>query len=139
MPYLETGYDIQLFDVGTFTLTVSCSEQGEELLRNRHFEEGTEEDEERVETIKRKAVYSQENRPGTKRAIEILKEAEGLTGSSGSDSLRDASIAGGCVYVCPTCTCFNVSDSATRWWVHEITGTWDACLHAGFYQGDQRA
>jgi sulfhydrogenase subunit beta (sulfur reductase) len=130
MPYLETEYDIQLFDAGDFYLAVSASEEGEELLRNRHFEEGTGEDEGRVETIKRKAVHSQENKPGTKRAIECLREEkpEGIFW----ERLADRCInCGGCVYVCPTCTCFNVYDLPLRGGFMRYR-TWDACLHAGF-------
>jgi ferredoxin len=129
-PYLEMGYDIQLLDAGDFYLAVSGSEGGEELLRSRHFEEGTEEDERRVETIKRKAVPLQKNRPGTKRAVEILREEK--PDLIFWERLADRCInCGGCVYVCPTCTCFNVCDLPFDGGFMRYR-TWDACLHAGF-------
>jgi len=136
MPYLETGYDIQLFDVGDFYLTVSCSEQGEELLRNRHFEEGTEEDEERVETIKRKAVHSQREQAGNKRAIEILKE--GKPDGIFWERLAERCINCGVVSMSVQHAPVSMSLICTRWWVHEIPDL--GCLSScRLYQGDQRA
>jgi ferredoxin len=72
----------------------------------------------------------QDNRPGTKKAIEILKE-EKPDGMFWERLAGRCINCGGCVYVCPTCTCFNVFDlpldgGFTRY------RTWDACLHAGF-------
>jgi sulfhydrogenase subunit beta (sulfur reductase) len=130
MPYLEAGFDIQLFDARDCYLAVSGSERGEELLRNRHFEEGTEEDMARIETIKSEALHSQGNRPGTKRAINILKE-EKPDGTFWERLAAKCINCGGCVYVCPTCTCFNVSDLPLEGGFMRYR-TWDACLHAGF-------
>jgi len=130
MPYLETGYDLQLFDAGDVYMAVSSSEEGEELLRNRHFEDGLEGDEGRVEAIKREALRLQKNRPGTQRAMEVLKE--GKPDGVFWERLADQCInCGGCVYVCPTCTCFNVFDLPLQGRVTRYR-TWDACLHAGF-------
>jgi len=130
MPYLETGYDIQLFDAGDLYLALSGTEEGERLLGNRHFEEATEEDEQRVEALQRGALHSQKNRPGTRRAIEALKE--GMPDGNFWERLAEKCInCGGCVYVCPTCTCFNVFDLPLEGGFMRYR-TWDACLHAGF-------
>jgi ferredoxin len=39
---------------------------------------------------------------------------------------------GGCVYVCPTCTCFNVYDEATGPAGGNRVRSWDTCLFGGF-------
>lgn len=39
---------------------------------------------------------------------------------------------GGCSYVCPTCTCFTVSDRKTGPQTHDRVRMWDACALSGF-------
>jgi len=48
------------------------------------------------------------------------------------EGLADRCInCGGCVYVCPTCTCFNVYDLPSPGGYTRYR-SWDACVHAGF-------
>jgi sulfhydrogenase subunit beta (sulfur reductase) len=129
-PYLEDGYDIQLFDAGDFYIANAGSEHGEKILAAKYFEQGTEEDKETLEEIKDKALHSQKNKPGTEKAIEVLKEDRPDEGFW--EGLADRCInCGGCVYVCPTCTCFNVYDLSCQGGYIRCR-SWDACLHAGF-------
>jgi sulfhydrogenase subunit beta (sulfur reductase) len=130
MPYLENGYDVQLFDAGDFYIAASGSERGEEILANKYFEQGHEEDKERLEEIKHKALHSQKNNPGMQKAIEVLKEDK--PDAAFWERLADRCInCGGCVYICPTCTCFNIYDIASQGG-HTRYRSWDACVHAGF-------
>src|SRR5674536_168654 len=39
---------------------------------------------------------------------------------------------GGCAFVCPTCTCFNVYDHQSSPGNGLRARTWDACLYGGF-------
>lgn len=129
-PYLENGYDLQLFDAGHYYISIARSKRGEELLANNYFEEKAEEDRRKVEEIKKKALNSQKNRPGVKRAMEGLKEDK--ADEAFWEKLADKCInCGGCVYVCPTCTCFNVYDLPSQGGYIRCR-SWDACLHAGF-------
>jgi ferredoxin len=129
-PYLDEGFDLQLFDAGDAYIAVSGSRRGESLMAKHHFEDSPGSDAVNLEEIKRKSLESQETRPGFSKAVERLKR-------DGPDEAFWESLAvrcidcGSCVYVCPTCTCFNVFDMTSE------TGfvryrTWDACLHAGF-------
>lgn len=130
MPYLENGYDVQLFDAGDYYIALSGSEHGEEILANEYFEKGDEEDKERLEEIKNKALHSQKNSPGMRKAIEILRGNK--PDEAFWEGLADRCInCGGCVYVCPTCTCFNVYDLPSQGG-HIRCRSWDACVHAGF-------
>ncbi|MBC8459484.1 MAG: 4Fe-4S dicluster domain-containing protein [Deltaproteobacteria bacterium] len=130
MPYLETGYDVQLFDAGDYYIAIPGTKNGEEILTDKNFEQGGREDKEKLKEIKSKALRSQKNRPGIKIAIEILKE--GRPDEAFWDRLADRCInCGSCVYVCPTCTCFNVYDLPSHDG-HVRCRSWDACLHAGF-------
>ena len=130
MPYLDDGYDVQLFDAGDYYVAVSGSKEGEEILAGKNFEEVDGDDKERLEEIKKGSLQSQEKRPGTKKAIEALRD--GKTDGEFWERLADRCInCGGCVYVCPTCTCFNVYDLPSPDGYMRYR-SWDACLHAGF-------
>ena len=130
MPYLEEGCDLQLFDAGDHYLALAGSKAGETILASGYFEKGDSDDKVKLLAIKERALASQKNRPGTRRAIEVLRESD--PGEDFWEPLAGRCInCGGCVYVCPTCTCFNVYDvpfegGHVRW------RSWDACLYAGF-------
>jgi ferredoxin len=129
-PYLENGYDVQLFNAGDFYIAIAGTEPGKEILESQYFEQGAEEDKQTLEEIKNKALHSQKNNPGMEKAIEIFKENR--PDEAFWESLADGCInCGGCVYVCPTCTCFNVYDIPSQGG-HIRCRSWDACLHAGF-------
>jgi ferredoxin len=129
-PYLESGYDLQLYDASDGYIAIADTKQGEELLQNRHFEQATQKDKETVEAIKKNSLLSQKNMPGFKKAIEVLKEDK--ADQAFWERLADRCInCGGCVYVCPTCTCFNVYERPSEGGYTRCR-TWDACLHAGF-------
>jgi len=130
MPYLEQGYDVQLFDDNDNYIAVAGSDRGKALLGNRYFEPCTEEYDARLQEIKDKALVSQGNTPGMQKAIEVLK------GDKADDAFWEEVASqcincGGCVYVCPTCTCFNVYDLFSQGGHIRYRG-WDACVHAGF-------
>jgi len=130
MPYLENGYDVQLFDIGDTYIAIAGSEQGEKILSKKYFEQGHEEDNPRLEEIKGIAIRAQKNHPGMSNAISILKENEPDEAFWEELALRCIN-CGGCVYVCPTCTCFNVYDLASNGKYIRYR-SWDACLYAGF-------
>ena len=130
MQFLENGYDVQLFDAGDFYIAITDSENGEKIVENEYFEAGAEEDKKALGEIKKRAV-SQKNNPGMKKAIEILKEDK--LDEAFWEGLAERCInCGGCVYVCPTCTCFNVYDLPSQGGYIIRCRSWDACLHAGF-------
>ena len=130
MPYLENGYDVQLFEAGDHYLALAGSKVGEAILNNGHFEKGASEDEAKLAEIKERALASQSKGPGTKKAIEALRLSD--PGEEFWERLADRCInCGGCVYVCPTCTCFNVYDLPSEGG-YLRRRNWDACLHGGF-------
>ncbi|UCH07276.1 MAG: 4Fe-4S dicluster domain-containing protein [Deltaproteobacteria bacterium] len=130
MPYLEEGYDVQLFDAGDHYLALAGSKAGKTILAGEYFEKGDTDDTVQLLAIKENALASQKNGPGTKRAIEVLRDGD--PGQGFWETLAGRCInCGGCVYVCPTCTCFNVYDLPFDGG-HVRRRSWDACLYAGF-------
>ena len=129
-PYLDEGFDLQFFDVGDSYITVSGSKQGDSLMEHKLFEEGTEGDPAKLEEFKKKSLKSQVDGPGFKRAVERLK-GDGLDDAFWDPLAVKCIDCGSCVYVCPTCTCFNVFEASSESGFVRYR-TWDACLHAGF-------
>ncbi len=129
-PFAEKGFDLQFFDVGSFYLVESGSEQGDSILKKEHFIESTEEDDTLLQNIKNKTRNTEMQNPGILKAIEWLKQHE--PESEFWDNLANACIAcGGCSFVCPTCTCFNIFDSPSNEGFLRFR-TWDTCMYEGF-------
>lgn len=130
MPFLEEGFDLQLFDAGDFYIALAGSGKGEALLDTHYFKESPEEDGQRLEEIKNRALNLQVNKPGVNVAMDVL--SSGNVDDAFWERLADKCInCGGCVYVCPTCTCFNIYDIPYQGGFVRRR-TWDTCLHAGF-------
>lgn len=129
-PYPETEIDLQFYDTGDHYLVDAGTGRGEEILSIGLFETVGEDGAAQLEALKKKAREAQVNKPGVKEAVGRLRD--NLADAAFWERLAERCInCGTCVYVCPTCTCFNVFDlpsegGFTRW------RCWDACLHAGF-------
>ncbi len=133
-PFLEYGFDLQLTDLGDRYLVEVGRARGAELVgRWRHFFTPAEE-------ADRKAQYQAllESRSHFQRqvhleqAIRRLQADEPLPEELWAGLSRRCQDCGGCAYVCPTCTCFTITDQ-------QITATeglrqrsWDACTFGGF-------
>lgn len=129
-PYLENGYDLQLFDAGGHYLAVPGSVKGERILSGGYFDEANEEDLKALERIMDSALRRHVRGPGFREAVRRLNENE--PGEEFWETLADRCInCGSCVYVCPTCTCFYVGEHHDQDGIVRRRG-WDACLHAGF-------
>ncbi|MCE5275289.1 MAG: 4Fe-4S dicluster domain-containing protein [Syntrophaceae bacterium] len=131
-PYAEHGFDLQLFDMENDFLVEVGSDVGRTLTSLDAFTEFTEADAaERISLIKQKAFDSIPLVPDVAKAMDILKE----TGACDEVWERLGSkciTCGGCVYVCPTCTCFTVTDRVFAHENGERIRSWDTCLYGGF-------
>ncbi|MBN2125975.1 MAG: 4Fe-4S dicluster domain-containing protein [Deltaproteobacteria bacterium] len=129
-PFLEKGFDVQLFEAGEDYIALPGSTRGEELLSNALFRNPKEGDGDLVARLKESAVRSQSPGPGMQKAMDVLKGEK--PDRAFWEGLAERCLnCGGCVYVCPTCTCFNVYDLPSDGG-HMRYRAWDACLHAGF-------
>jgi len=131
-PSAERGFDLQFYDLGDEFLVEAGSERGKQLIDDDPFEAvddaeaGT-----RKEKFTEQASMAVEKVPAVREAMERLRD--GSVSETVWDYFgRKCIICGGCAFVCPTCTCFNVSDYVTKRGEGLRVRSWDACLFGGF-------
>ncbi len=131
-PFLEMGFDLQLTDIGNRFFVEADRAGGMKILRNypQFFRPVTEED--------RRAQFQAalEARGLFRRlvhvdlAVKLLREQEPESlFAELSGRCRDC---GGCAFLCPTCTCFNITDRQLDEDGGERIRSWDACTFSGF-------
>jgi len=131
-PFAEKGFDLQFYDMGDTFIVETGSNKGEELILGKYFKDVDElKARGKIDAFKKKA---QENIPivdEVKKAMTIL--ADGTADENVWEYLGKKCIAcGSCVFVCPTCTCFNVYDLVVEKETGQRIRVWDACLYGGF-------
>jgi len=131
-PWAESGFELQFFDMGDFFLVESGSERADALLDNSLFSEADEiSTKDQLDAWKKSSSESIPEIPQVNQAMSMLKDRtsnEEIWDYFGSKCI----ICGGCAFVCPTCTCFNVYDHISSPANGSRSRSWDACLYAGF-------
>jgi len=129
-PFAESGYDLQMFDLGDFYLVESGSANGDALLSLGLFEEAGPEDARLLEEEKSRTAKIAQINPGMAGALRVLAK-ENVDEEFWENLAACCLNCGSCVYVCPTCTCYYVTDLTSVKGYTRLRG-WDACLHEGF-------
>lgn len=134
-PYLKQGFDLQLIDIGTGFYLEAASIKAKELVQNfASLMDGVDANK---KNKKEKAVEKAAN---SKRPDFNLKEVyKRLDKSSVEEGFwqdlgRRCQSCGGCLLVCPTCSCFYVADKKKS----EEEGQRVRCLDACYYEGFTR-
>ncbi len=131
-PVAEKGFDLQLFDMGEDFLVQVGSARGEALLNGVACGD--------VDDTSAKKSIAEFDQKAARSIPEVTSVAEAM------NKLRDRHVddklwnefgdkcitCGGCAFVCPTCTCFNVYDQQTKTGNGLRVRAWDACLYGGF-------
>ncbi len=131
-PYLEEGFDIQLVEMDGRFFVDTGSKRGREIIEENGFlftpaGEGDREDRFDVLFNARAKV---------RKSISLDKAGE-IIGSeaAGEGFWRELAVncieCGGCVYNCPLCTCFTVTDREYDDHMERVR-IWDTCLLKGF-------
>ena len=131
-PVAQKGFDLQLYDMGDAFLIEIGTPRGEELLSAIPLADVDDSlARQQIEEFKQKAI---QNIPEVKAVIEAMnKLKDGNADEKIWDSFGQKCITcGGCAFVCPTCTCFNVYDHQSSPGNGLRARTWDACLYGGF-------
>jgi ferredoxin len=134
-PFLEFGFDLQLTDLdkkGVFFVE-SGKANGKKIIHEwpQFFSPSNDEH--------RRSQYQAAlgARSLFKRQVHVDLACQQLKkGNTADEILTDLSQrcqdCGGCAYICPTCTCFTITDQQRDAESGERIRSWDACTFAGF-------
>jgi sulfhydrogenase subunit beta (sulfur reductase) len=134
-PAAKSHFDLQLMDLhdssGDF-LALAGSAAGEALFSQPFFRNAN------PSHVARRRVILSDVRKRLRRATSWYSAAtkfitRGLIKDTTWKKIGDRCLeCGGCSYVCPTCTCFTVTDRPTGDGTYERVRAWDACALSGF-------
>jgi len=131
-PVAKQGFDLQFYDKGDVFLIEIGSSRGNELLSGIPLSEI--DDSLAKKQIDEFLQNAKKNIPEVKAVIKAMnklrdkKVAEKVWDDFGAKCIT----CGGCAFVCPTCTCFNVYDQQFSSGSGIRLRAWDACLYGGF-------
>jgi len=131
-PFMDGGFDLQLVDIGDeYLVEVGTDKGGEFVDAYSDLFKGTENSElDKARDVKSKAAEAVKIKVNFDKALEIMRSHR--VSDENYRRIGERCIyCGGCLYVCPTCTCFNVFDEK-----REEKGVrrrnWDACIFKGY-------
>lgn len=132
-PFLESGTDLQLTDLGDHFLVEIGRAKGEAIVRKwpHFFSPARDED--------KKAQYQAmlETRGGFSHLVPVDEAIKRLNDEEVPASVwhslsQRCQDCGGCAYLCPTCTCFTIADQPLSATAGQRVRSWDACTFSGF-------
>ena len=137
-PFLSQGFDVQLTDIGESYYAVT----GEHNPSNRtnllmqfssFFHTVTAADEQKHEQVLQQTQPLFGLDVDVEHCVEVLK-----TSTPSASLLKQLAVrcqgCAGCAFVCPTCSCFTISDQRLSEQHGERVRRWDACTFSGFTQ-----
>jgi ferredoxin len=131
-PAAREHFDLQLMDLGEELLVVAGSPAGEAYFTRPFFAKAT-----AAHVARRREILAAVRTrfkeatswyAGTSRLITLEQVSEGTWEQIGIRCLE----CGGCSYMCPTCTCFTVTERPVGPAGFERVRIWDACALGGF-------
>ena len=132
-PFLKTGFDLQLTDLGDRFLVETGSESGASLIKSyaHIFSEPQTADLDDLYEARLAAQSRFEKRVNLEQVRKRIQA--GAVSRAFWESVAERCFeCGGCVYNCPVCTCFNVLDRPTSPAAGKRMRLWDTCMFKGF-------
>jgi ferredoxin len=132
-PFLDAGFDLQFTDLGDRWFVETGRPRGVKLIEewSSFFRVATEADKRAQFQAELEARGLFTRLVHVDLAIKLLKEGK-LPDRIIEDLSARCQDCGGCAYICPTCTCFNISDLRLNGDNGERIRSWDACTFSGF-------
>lgn len=131
-PFMDKCFDMQLVDIGEDYLVEVGSKKGKDYisLHSGLFKDAEKNEEDKIKSVKSKAEDAINVKVDFEKALEIMK-GEKVFEENYKRIGERCIYCGACLYVCPTCTCFNVFDDKA-----EDKGArkrnWDGCVFEGY-------
>jgi len=132
-PFLKSGFDLQLTDLGDRFLVETGSETGVSLVTaypHIFTEPKPTDNDDLYET--RLASQSQFEKRVNLEQVRKRIQAGAISDAFWESVAVRCFECGGCVYNCPVCTCFNVIDRAVSSEAGKRVRLWDTCMFKGF-------
>jgi len=131
-PYLEKGFDIQLTDLGSRYFVQAASAEGIKTVKGMLFlfrrPRKTDYDDQYEVFLSAKARFQKRISLESPRRMILAGRLKDDFWQRVADRCFEC---GGCVYECPLCTCFTVTDRRYPDGIERIR-LWDTCLFKGF-------
>ncbi len=131
-PFLTEKFDIQLVDLGDYYLVEIGNEKGADFVNKheKYFSAPFRDEIKHAESTKLEAEENVTLKVNFNKALQIMKTEE--IPQDNLERIAERCIeCGACVYVCPTCTCFDVFDD-----MKDGQGVrcriWDTCVFSGY-------
>jgi ferredoxin len=132
-PFLKSGFDVQLTDLGDRFAVEADSDAGKSLLAEfpHIFTEPQQADQDDLY----EARLASQSR--FEKHVNLEQVRRSILAGQVSDAFWDSVAVrcfecGGCVYNCPVCTCFSVIDRQTTQDSGKRIRIWDTCMFKGF-------
>jgi ferredoxin len=131
-PAARDHFDLQLMDLGDDLLVVAGTPAGEAYFQRPIFTKATpahiSRRREILADVRTRFKLATSWYAGTSRLITLDQVADETWEQIGNRCLE----CGGCSYLCPTCTCFTVTERPAGPGDYERVRIWDACALGGF-------
>ncbi|MDD5082560.1 MAG: 4Fe-4S dicluster domain-containing protein [Dehalococcoidales bacterium] len=133
-PFAKDGFDLMFTDLGDKFLVAIGTEAGKALIDKSRglFTEAMASDERKADELERSSWATFERRVDAKVAKARLPKF--WNDACWAKDSASCILCGGCNWVCPTCHCFNVEDTATGARTSVRIKYWDSCQFGGFTQ-----
>lgn len=132
-PAAEAGFDLQFYRYDRGFIVEVGSQKGKELTEKwpNFFQEGPKDAEHIAAQLKEEAGKRFKDEPNMEEAARIVDRGE-VDEDFWEDIARSCLNCGGCAYICPTCTCFNMVERKEGERAFSRIRTWDSCIFAGY-------
>lgn len=132
-PVAADGFDVQLFDLGEIHLAAAGTEEGKALMARggELFGDPPPDAQQQLAEFRRKSEAAQQTHLDLDRVRKIIRDR--AEPAHFWEGVADRCLmCGGCAYLCPTCTCYDVADQPTGPGQGVRRRLWDTCVLGGF-------
>lgn len=132
-PFIESGYDLQFIDTGDYYFVEIGSDKGDNFVNfySKFFKNSVKDDLNKIKDIKSLAINNIKLRVDFEKALDELISGNKVFEENYKRISERCIYCGGCLYTCPTCTCFNIFDDK-RGNCGVRKRNWDACIFEGY-------